>query len=96
MFFGFLHDGLYLRSNLVSPHVLPSTHKDITRQAWELPKGPQRWWLARALSIGRVQSQFEIPHNLAPIIRWKTMLSQQAPDCLFNGAVGSLCLPINL
>ena len=52
---GFLHDVLHLCGNLISPHVLPITHKDINRQAWKLSKGPQRWWLASALSIGRIQ-----------------------------------------
>ena len=93
---GLLHDGLHLRGNLISPHVLPNTHEDINRQMWELPKGPQRWWFASTLSIGRIQAQFQCPHNLAPIIRWKAVLGKHATDCLLNGAVGSLCLSISL
>ena len=52
---GLSHHVLHLRGNLISPHMLPSTHKNINRQAWELPKGPQRWWCASALCIGRIQ-----------------------------------------
>ena len=96
LFLGLLHDGLHLCGNLISPHVLPSTHKDINRQAWELPKGPQRWWCTSALSIGRIQPKFQSPYDLAPMIRWEAVLSQHAPDCLPNGAVGSLCLSISL
>ena len=46
---GLLHDVLHLHGNFISPRVLPSTHKDINRQAWELPKGLQHWWCASAL-----------------------------------------------
>ena len=52
---GLLHDGLHLRSHLVNAHMLPSTHQDINRQSWELPKGPQGGWCASALSTGGVQ-----------------------------------------
>ena len=93
---GLLHDGLHLCGNLVGPHVLPSTYKHINRPAWELPKGPHSWWLAIALSIGRIQTQFQSPQNLAPIIRWQAVLSQHAPDDLFNSVVCSLRLPISL
>ena len=68
--------------------MLPCTHKDINRQTWELPKSPQSWWLASALGVGRIQTQFSSPQNLASIIRWKAVLSQHAPNCLFNHAVG--------
>ena len=93
---GLLHDVLHLHGKFISPHVLPSARKDINRQAWELPKGLQRWWLASALCIGRIQPQFQSFHNLAPIIRWKAVLSQHLPNGLFNGAMGSLWLPISL
>ena len=96
LFLGLLHDGLHLRGNLISPYVLLSTNKDINRQSWQLPKGTQRWWFASALCIGGIQTQLQGPHNLAPIIRWKTVLRQHAPDWLLNGVVGSLCLTISL
>ena len=94
--FGLLHDGLHLCGHLVNTHMLPSTHKDINRQSWELPKGPQGGWCASALSIGRIQSQFQSPQDLAPVIRWEAVLSQHAPDGLFYGVVGYLRLPISL
>ena len=64
------HDSLHLSGNLVIPHMLPTTHKHINRQAWELPKGPQSWWSASALSISKNQTQLQIPHHFALIIRW--------------------------
>ena len=60
------------------------------------PKDPQSWLLASALCISGIQTQFQSPHKLAPIIRWKAVLSPHAPDCLFNGGVGSLSLSISL
>ena len=58
---GLFYDCLYLCGNLIGPHMLPITHKHINMQAWEIPKGPQSWWLATALSIGRIETQFQCP-----------------------------------
>ena len=33
LLFGLLHDVLHLHGDLISPHVLPITHKDMNRQA---------------------------------------------------------------